>query len=190
MEITLHQALQHHLDASHKGDHKLDLIGQVLKGGADINETYPPSNVDYNVTPLLWCINHRLFDAANLLVTEGANVHSAMELGHFAPLHTLAWCFDGSEGATQLVRNLLLRGADPNALADGKETPLHKAAREGKEALVKTLLLAGAHVEAKEVAGKTALWIANENGQETTVKILLQNGANEQEIKRVKRERE
>ena len=59
------------------------------------------------------------------------------------------------------AEELLGRGADPNALVDGKWNALHLAARWGREQIVAMLLSRGAVLEARTgVNGSTALLLA------------------------------
>jgi peptide-methionine (S)-S-oxide reductase len=62
-------------------------------------------------------------------------------------------------GDVDAVRRLLAEGANPR-LGDGRETPLHAAARRGPPALVETLIAGGALVWQTDAAGRTALDVA------------------------------
>ena len=62
-------------------------------------------------------------------------------------------------GDVEAVRRLLAGGANPR-LGDGRETPLHAAARRGPPALVEALIEGGALVWQTDRKGRTALEVA------------------------------
>jgi peptide-methionine (S)-S-oxide reductase len=62
-------------------------------------------------------------------------------------------------GDLDAVRRLLAEGANPR-VGDGRETPLHAAARRGPLALVETLIAGGALAWETDVAGRTPLDVA------------------------------
>jgi ankyrin len=75
------------------------------------------------------------------------------------------------------IRELLDRGADPNAtLADGS-TALHWAAQAEKTDAIEHLLAAGASPNAVDRYGVTPLYLAAENGNTDIIRRLLDAGA-------------
>ena len=82
------------------------------------------------------------------------------------------------------VRNLLSRGANPNAIVvrrDGGDTPLAIAAREGYTEVTQILLAAGGNVNGREngtFEGRTPLILAAASNRAEIVNLLLQHGAN------------
>jgi len=62
-------------------------------------------------------------------------------------------------GDVEAVRRLLAEGANPR-VGDGRETPLHAAARRGPLALVETLIAGGALAWETDAAGRTPLDVA------------------------------
>jgi ankyrin repeat protein len=107
----------------------------------------------------------RILQAQPKLVSAVNNEHSQSQ-----PLHTAA-----EFGATGVVRVLLKHGADPNAIDNLHQTPLHVAAKKGHHAAVVALLQGGAKVDFGKV---TALRIACWEGHKKVVEVLLQAGAN------------
>jgi ankyrin repeat protein len=63
----------------------------------------------------------------------------------------------------EAVRVLLTAGADPNAIGDMSETPLHVACRVANPAIVEALLAAGARTDLRGEFDVTPAEIAQEN---------------------------
>lgn len=82
------------------------------------------------------------------------------------------------------VKDLLGRGADPNALVvwtDGGDTPLVIAARDGYVDAARVLLAAGANVDGRDSGtfeGRTPLGLAAASNRAEIVDLFLQHGAN------------
>ena len=79
---------------------------------------------------------------------------------------------DGA-GALQLID----RGSDVNALAQGGNAPLHIAAEFGNIDVMKVLLSHNANVNLRNARGHTPLWEAATRGEPDAVELLLRNGA-------------
>jgi ankyrin repeat protein len=119
------------------------MIRLLLDRGAD------PNRSTYFGSPLSQACWSDGFEAAELLLARGANVHARDTIANFTPLHWAA----GTESPRQrLVRLLLDHGADPNA-AGGEpvgalglvpQTPRLIAERRGRTAVVEALAAAGA----------------------------------------------
>jgi ankyrin repeat protein/ribosomal protein L40E len=80
------------------------------------------------------------------------------------------------EGDVEKVKDLLARGADPNAIRLGT-TPLHIAAGHGRFDIVKILVENGANVNVKDLMGFTPLHSAILGNHLAIVKFLIENGA-------------
>jgi ankyrin repeat protein len=65
-----------------------------------------------------------------------------------------------AEGAAGEIERLVAAGADPNAVDENGETPLHFACDRGQLEAVRALLLAGADPNAREEQGQTPLMYA------------------------------
>ena len=81
----------------------------------------------------------------------------------------------GVEPDPEILRLLLAKGADPNAIGRYSITPLMSANTAAK---VKLLVAAGAKVDAKDEEGQTALMQAASKGYPDVVTALLDSGAN------------
>jgi ankyrin repeat protein len=79
------------------------------------------------------------------------------------------------EPNSEIVRLLLVHGADPNAKGDWGRTALMLANTAAK---VKLLVASGANVEARDEEGQTALMKAASNGNAAVVTALLESRAN------------
>jgi ankyrin repeat protein len=76
------------------------------------------------------------------------------------------------QGLAYQVKQLLIAGANPNALAGGQMTPLHTAAVHGELEVFRLLLDNSADITAKTVRGKTPLQLAEQNRQEHIVSFI------------------
>lgn len=82
--------------------------------------------------------------------------------------------FEAAEkGLAYQAKQLLIKGANPNARDGGQMTPLHAAAIHGELEVFRLLLDNGADITAKTVRGKTALELADTNGN-TDVVVFIQ----------------
>jgi ankyrin repeat protein len=101
------------------------------------------------------------------LLAMGADVRSRNRRGA-EPLHSAAVGQPGSStwnpAAQAAVIAILIKvGADPNAIAKGGVTPLHRAVRTRCAAAVKALLDGGADALAPNENGSTAMLLATRN---------------------------
>ncbi|KAK7895326.1 hypothetical protein WMY93_020651 [Mugilogobius chulae] len=88
------------------------------------------------------------------------------------PLHVAAFM-----GHLNIVKNLLQRGASPNASNVKVETPLHMASRAGHCEVAQFLLQNAAQVDAKAKDDQTPLHCAARMGHKELVKLLLEHKA-------------
>jgi ankyrin repeat protein len=118
------------------------MIRLLLQRGADPNQS------TYYGSPLSHACWNDSFEAAELLIARGANVHARDAVANFTPLH---WAAGTESSRPQLVKLLLAHGADPNA-AGGEpvgafglvpQTPRLIAEKRGRTAIVDALVAAG-----------------------------------------------
>jgi ankyrin repeat protein len=115
----------------------------LLDYGADPNQS------TYFGNPLSHACWNDSFETADLLLACGASVSARDTLANFTPLH---WAAGTESPNPQLVRLLLVNGADPNtvggeqvgALGLVPQTPRLIAGRRGRTAIVDALVAAGA----------------------------------------------
>jgi ankyrin repeat protein len=109
-------------------------------------------------------------EIVKLLVENGAPVSTSTG---WAPLHYAAF-----ENRPEVIKYLIAKGANKDALAPNGYTPLMLAARNGHLDAAIVLLYADADVGIKGPAGETALKIATaRNNNEEMVKLLKRAGA-------------
>jgi ankyrin repeat protein len=108
-------------------------------------------------------------EVVKLLVGAGAPLQNA---DGWQPIHYAAF-----SGSTDVLRYLLDRGANRNALAPNAYTPLMLAVRNGHVEAVKTLLLAKVDVTQQGMNGETALDIAKRRNEPEIVELLTRAGA-------------
>ncbi len=77
------------------------------------------------------------------------------------------------DGHTEVVKELLKKGANVNACNSSEETALMMAVKTGNPLVVKALIDKGADVNAKDKKGTTPLMLAVENRRYTVAKLLL-----------------
>jgi ankyrin repeat protein len=151
-------------------------VSQLIAAGADPNTKLPDGS-----SVLIAAAAFRSTKAAIVLVESGAEVKVADRRGN-TPLHTAAQL-----GDFELVKNLLAKGADPNARnakalmngpaagpfrqPAGEITPLHVAARAGQLEIMKALLAAGSDPKLKGEDGTTLLMQAAGSANVEVVKF-------------------
>ncbi len=122
----------------------------------------------------------------DFLISQGANVNSALPETGETPLHS-ALCKAGRPYFLYVLRSLVENGADVNAktipgqetggfMRDVRtkgETPLHRAAAYGDEAMIKYLIDNGADKEARDANGDSPISWASEHLRPGTILKLL-----------------
>lgn len=105
---------------------------------------------------------------ARLLLNAGTDVNALAdnETG-LRPINSAA-----AAGSSGIVKLLLGRGADVDAIQNGGFTPLHSAAANGNAELVSVLLDFGADRTRTTDDGRTAQALANERGHAETARLL------------------
>jgi ankyrin repeat protein len=119
------------------------MVRLLLDYGAD------PNRSTYFGNPLSHACWSDSFEAAELLIAGGADVHARDALEDFTPLH---WAAGTESSRPRLVRLLLAHCADPNAAGGGPvgafglvpQTPRLIAEKRGRTAVVEALAAAGA----------------------------------------------
>lgn len=116
---------------------------------------------------MLACFKGHL-EMARMLVARGAEVQHA----GWSPIHYAAW-----EGRTEVIRFLLEKGADKNAIAANGYTPLMIAVYNKHLAATQALLHADVEVNVRGPKGETALGIALPKGEAEMIELLKRAGA-------------
>lgn len=101
-------------------------------------------------------------ELARWLVNQGANVHSANRFGE-TPLHTRASHWQGR------LEILIELGADVDHMADGKGSPLHRAAGNHHSKNVRILIDHGANIDVVNKPGLTPLKLALAQCRNTSI---------------------
>ncbi|KAJ5595478.1 uncharacterized protein N7459_001686 [Penicillium hispanicum] len=152
------------------------VVKMLLDHGGDVN------SVDqFGGSLLKDAAKYGDLEMVQLLLDYGADVNKSwVNPGEahspgVTPLHTAS---DSRNQNVGLLSLLLDHGADPNAIDNGRQTPLHWAAAGTVEEKLKVLLDRGAPVNAQNAAGQTALDIASARGRDANVLLLREYGAN------------
>ncbi len=109
-------------------------------------------------------------EVCDMLLKKGEDINAQMT-GQTAPGFT-ALMFAVKKGKPELVRYLLLNGANVNIEAYNGRTALMFAAKEGNKAIVEMLLANGADAAEMDKAGHTAKMLAEKKGHDEIVKML------------------
>ena len=129
-------------------------------------------NISYNITAKEQCLG--------LLLEYGGDPNVRDSLGRTVLEIAILWCLPN------IVKLLLLNGADPNLRNGDRLTPLMKTAILGiqdarpmddKLKIIMYLLDSGAEIDAQAPDGKTALMYAVGNIRLNIVKFLVSSGA-------------
>jgi len=157
-----------------------DIVRSLIDRGADLNaicQDYVGSD-DVKWTPLHGAIYKERRDIVALLLERGANAETRSSWDQ------TALYMASSHGYTDVVRALIDRGADLNAICQGdyglddmKWTPLHVAIFKGTPSIARTLLEHGANPNALDNDGPTALHLALRRRGITEIELLLGYGA-------------
>jgi ankyrin repeat protein len=150
----------------------------LLEAGADVDSLSQSKR-----TPLVTACIAENADLIRLLLDHGANPNGLAPC-YDTPLTAAAGRLTGSraereswtgaeEHAAQIVRELLLRGANPN-LAGGGEYPLH---RSRSVAVTRELIAAGADVNTRDLKGQTPLVLWALNGKFELLRCYVEAGA-------------
>jgi ankyrin repeat protein len=131
----------------------------------------------YHVTPLYLACNNGNAAIADRLIAAGADPNEVSLDGQTALMTAAA------SGNPEVVRLLLKRGADANAIEPSRgQTALMWASAEGNSSAAGELIEFGAHVGTKSRSGFTPLLFAVRNAHMETVKTLLKHGANVNDV--------
>jgi ankyrin repeat protein len=144
----------------------LEAVRLLLDAGADVNARNASG-----ATALLWAAGHR--EKSRLLIQHGADVHVRSKLGK-----TPVFAIVGRPANADLLRTLIDRGVDLNAVDAGGNTPLMSAVQTGDLDMVRLLVNKGANVNASSAFGFTALIDAVTANWGDAARLLLARGAN------------
>ncbi|KAL6812416.1 hypothetical protein J3E69DRAFT_121560 [Trichoderma sp. SZMC 28015] len=175
-----------------------EAINVLLKNGCDVNGCK-----GLELTPLLMAIDNGHTGIAEMLLDNGAHMGAvssmsllyltiAMEPKNYSESlvqRLIAMGINDGEdfslylmpaarfGHEAIVKLLLDKGADSNAIDKFSYAPLYMAVGSGQKAIIKLLLEKGANTEAIS-GGQTPLHVAVSIPHEAAIKLLLDEGAN------------
>ncbi|GAX77737.1 hypothetical protein CEUSTIGMA_g5180.t1 [Chlamydomonas eustigma] len=142
-----------------------------------------PQNVSDNVQ----LVSDKIFEAV-----RGSNMNAtavglekgmaAVSIHHSKPTEPGALLIAAAKGGNlNVVKDLLDKGADKEAMDENEGTALHYAAEEGYKDVVALLIEKGANKEAKDKKYRcTALHYAAMKGHKDVVALLIEKGANKE----------
>jgi ankyrin repeat protein len=151
-----------------------DVVRWLIGRDADLNamsRDWAEDGFYMEWTPLHAAIYKERRHIVPLLLGGGANTEARSDDGE------TALYLASSRGCADIVRQLLSRGADPNAECKSRYahgTPLHVASCSGSPETARVLLEHGANPNALNHSGGTALHLASEI---TVIDLLLEYGA-------------
>lgn len=147
----------------------LDTVRVLLENEADVN-----TKDEDGYTALALALSCGNADIVHALLDRGADVEYVYLQGRLTPLISAVINQD-----EDIVKALLVKGANINAPGHKGTTPLMMAASGNFCKIAKLLLDKGADVNAKRPDGATALSMAREKGFDEMVNLLLEGGAKE-----------
>lgn len=139
----------------------MDLLNAIQLGDIDKVKDLLARHADVNMyvnatTPLIEAAYFGRLEITRLLLGAGSivSVNTCDLEGNTALYYACEF------GHTEIIKNLLRVGADPNAKSENGNTPLIIAAQGGYVDIVKMLLAEGADVNATNRENETALFLA------------------------------
>ena len=153
------------------GADEVEVAELLIAKGADLD-----ARNFSGLTPLHMSASHHSKNTTELLLSKGAD-HSIHDRYGNTPLIYAASPkanvrLGGTGPQTELVKLLLVHGADINAKNNVGMTALHAAAWKGCEGVVKLLVQRGADTTLKNKYGQTPLDLAEKYGQEAIADFL------------------
>jgi ankyrin repeat protein len=142
---------------------QLDVVKVLLARKANPNRQSPQGD-----TALMLASLAGHLEVVKVLFASGAR----LDTGGWNALHYAAY-----GGSPEIVRFLVLRGADKNAVAPNWDTPLMLAVRNGRGDAAKALLEEKPDLGHRGKNGETALALAKARGEADLVRLLLAAGA-------------
>ncbi|QDS71946.1 hypothetical protein FKW77_000869 [Venturia effusa] len=152
-----------HLAAEKPGRWKRDMI-ELLLHYVDIE-----AKDDTRRTALIWAAATGKPEMVDILLSgeKKADTSASNNRGRTALM------FASENSHVEVVRRLLVAGADPRAVSDGGWTALHNAADRGHVHIIELLLATDCNVNSTLSNGMTPLHWSAFNGHEEAVKLLL-----------------
>ena len=154
-------------------DCRLDVVKFLLDHGAD-----PDAKNDRRWTPLHVASYYGSVRGTQLVLEHGANIHARNKKGR-TPLHQildgLDDTFDNLDKFLDIMRCLLARGADVDALDGDHGTPLHLASHQGCVKGARLLLEHGASLHLEDKKGRTPFQVASEEGETDMTQLLSEH---------------
>ncbi|ARF02778.1 SWPV1-204 [Shearwaterpox virus] len=135
----------------------IEIVKLLIEHNADIN----------NTTPIIDAINKKNVDIIRLLLASGAFLEYGYSFYDY-PLHCAV-----KTGDPEVVKELLLAGAETMVRDIERMTPLHIAVALGYTDIVKLLLEFGAETDVKDNCGYTPLMYSIDRENAELVDILL-----------------
>jgi|GEM_PF-5395431 len=166
---AIYQRPDSHSHASHHSDKQ-----QLAYDHAhDSHHTYPPvSDQRPDSKSLVMAVESGNTKDVMTLLNSGASPNVMTSDGKRSLVHEAVVNND-----VELVRLLLERGADPNALDDTGRSQLHDAVRRDRVATTQYLLNAGAKPNVMDRHDRTPLYYAKMHNQAETTRLLMERGA-------------
>lgn len=126
-------------------------------------------------TPLHFAAKNAYFNLCELLLTDYSAYVNVKDFMSWTPLH-----FAAQKGCVSTCQTLIRFGADPSALTDDEETPLHLVAKFGgmySLSLCNLFIKKGADIDAVDANGNSAWELAAKNMHKDVEEFLVKSGA-------------
>ncbi|XP_044762829.1 uncharacterized protein LOC123319871 [Coccinella septempunctata] len=145
-----------------------DILKIFLENGADVNVTTKDG-----LTPLLYAVEGRHLEIVDLLMQQDGIEVNRSNILRMTPLHGASM-----NGDVEIVRLLIMKGADLDCRNLEGMTPLHFACKHGHEAVVDLLIEHGVSIHAEtSITRWLPLHMAAESGNENIMVKLIRKGS-------------
>ena len=149
----------------------IDITRWLLEHGANIN-----AQTHFSQTPLHHATHNADLETVRVLLGYKPDTNLCGKSDH-TPLHEILGHVGRSteRNVVEIVRQLLISGADPNTRGTDGSTPLHRASRFGSLEVTHLLLRYGANIDEKDEEGRTPLKLASLCKHGAIMKLLTEH---------------
>jgi len=144
----------------------LTKIDDLIKRGKDINATN-----ENGMTPLLYCLQQRNVEIAEVFINAGANVNAFDIERRGSLFYAIQYCKN-----EEIIYSLIKKGADINLQTSELTTPFYLVLLSKSEKLALFMLDKGADINIVNNAGSNSVAYAAAGGKSMVLELLVKKG--------------